>query len=440
MNIEGFGPGWDAPPTKILNEGEEGGKAWVPAETDVSIRPGWFYSPSTDDKVKSLAKLVDIYYTSVGRNSNLLLNVPPDKRGLIHPVDSARLIELRKVIDESFAVNLARKAKFKANHTRASKYAAKNLGDGKYDSYWTTDDNQLSASIEVDLGSKKTFNRVLIQEYIPLGQRVKAFSIEYWDGTEWKFVDRQTTIGYKRILRFPAIEAQKVRINIEESLACPVLNAIEIYNAPELLSPVEITRNKQGIVTIFCESKDPVIYYTLDGTLITPESERYTTPFPLPEGGTVMAKAYINNNTQSSETARRDFDIAPAKWSVVSPLGRGVDRAIDGNPNTVCVLPEGQNSITIDLGEDLMLHGFSYYPVYNSAGNINRYNFYTSLDSKKWDKHKDNVIFDNIKNNPVPHYIRFVDYKKARYIRLESLETVEPGRRVTIGEIGVITK
>ena len=235
MNIEGFAPGREAPSTQILNTGEQDGKAWVPAETDVSIRPGWFYSEKTDDEVKSLEKLLDIYYTSVGRNSNLLLNVPPDRRGLVHPNDSAKLMELRRALDETFAVDLAKNAKFTANHTRgnSSKYKAKNLADRNYDTYWTTDDNQLSASIEIDFGEKQTFNRLLLQEYIPLGQRVKAFSVEYWDGSEWQLVDRQTTIGYKRILRFPMIETQKLRVNIEESLACPVLNGIGVYKAPE---------------------------------------------------------------------------------------------------------------------------------------------------------------------------------------------------------------
>ena len=235
MNVEGFAPGREAPSTKILNSGEPDGNAWVPAETDVSIRPGWFYSAATDNRVKSLDKLMDIYYTSVGRNSNLLLNVPPDRRGLIHPNDSARLMEFRMAIDATFAVDLAKNAKFTASHTRgsSSKYGAKNLADGNFDTYWTTDDSQLSASIEIDFGKEQNFNRLALQEYIPLGQRIKVFSVEYREGNEWRLIDRQTTIGYKRILRFPTITSRKLRINIEESLACPVLNGIGVYKAAE---------------------------------------------------------------------------------------------------------------------------------------------------------------------------------------------------------------
>jgi alpha-L-fucosidase len=442
MNIEGFGPGHDAPASKILNTGEEGGKAWVPAETDVSIRPGWFYSASTDNRVKSLARMVDIYYTSVGRNSNLLLNVPPDRRGLIHKNDSARLMELRRIIDESFAVNLAKDAKFTASYTRGQspKYAAKNLANKRYDSYWTTDDDQLSASIEIDFEREQTFNRLTLQEYIPLGQRVKTFSVEYWDGNAWQLIDRQTTIGYKRILRFQSVTARKMRVNIEKSLACPVLNTIAVFNAPELLSPVAIMRNKNGMVSINCESKDPVIYYTIDGAEPTVNSQKYSKPFALPDGGTVMAKAFINNNTQSSETVSEDFDIAPTKWSVVSPEGRGFERAIDGNPYSSCVLPENNSAIVIDLGEKINLKGFTYHPVAGSSGNILTYNFYTGMNGKRWKKQMNNAGFDNIQNNPVPQFVRFKKPINARFIKLEAIRTVKPEKRAVIGEIGIISR
>ncbi len=432
----------DGASSGVLGSGTENGKEWLPAEVDVSIRPGWFYSPSTDDKVKSLNKMLDIYYSSVGRNGNLLLNVPPDRRGLIHPNDSARLMELRRTLDETFAVNMAKGAKFTADNTRgqSSKYGAKNLADGKFDTYWATEDNQLSASVEIDFGKEQAFNRLVLQEYIPLGQRVKTFNVEYWDGNTWQPIVSQTTIGYKRILRFPMVIAQKLRMNIIESLACPVLSEIGIYKAPEILSPLNVIRDKNGNVNILCESKDPVIHYTLDGNEPTVSSQRYTMPFALPTGGTVMAKAFINNGTQSSETVREDFDIAPTKWSVVLPEGRGIDRAIDGNPHSATTLPEKQTAVTVNLGEELTFQGFSYTPVNGSTGNIYRYNFYVSKDGKKWDKVKNNASFDNIQNNPVPQFVRFEQSVKAGFIKLEAVETVEPGKRVTIGEIGVITR
>ncbi len=234
LDTAGFTPGKGAPDPKILNTGQSDGAAWVPGETDTSIRPGWFYSPSTDDQVKSLNKLVDIYYTSVGRNSNLLLNVPPDRRGRIHPNDSTRLMELRQVIDESFRTNLLEGATVTANTTRGktAAFATPNLLDGKYDTYWCTDDGVTTATLEIDLKGEKAFNCLLLQEYIPLGQRVARFDIEYWDHTThtWIQAAKETTIGYKRLVRFPTVTSSKLRINIRESLACPLLNNVGLFH------------------------------------------------------------------------------------------------------------------------------------------------------------------------------------------------------------------
>src|SRR5690606_12832111 len=172
-----------APEQQVLNEGNEDGEAWVPAESDVSIRPGWFYSPSTDDKVKSLNHLLQIYYGSVGRNSNLLLNVPIDRRGLIHPADSARLMELRQVLNASFDENLALGKTVETLQIRGGhdQFGTHHLTDGDYDTYWATDDEVREATLTLDLGAEKEINRVVLQEYIPLGQRVKSFSVEAWD-------------------------------------------------------------------------------------------------------------------------------------------------------------------------------------------------------------------------------------------------------------------
>lgn len=238
LNIQGFTPGKGAPKTDVLNRGDVNGEAWVPGEVDVSIRPGWFYSPSTNDKVKSVDQLMDIYYSSVGRNANLLLNVPPDRRGLIHPTDSARLMEFKEAREKAFSSNLARNILAEASNVRGNnnKYAVENLFDGDKNTYWATDDGVTTASIEIDFKSEITFNNILFQEYIALGQRVEEFNIKYWTGSEWSKLIDATTIGYKRILRMPRVTTQKIKIEITKSLAEPVLSNLEIYNAPEIPS------------------------------------------------------------------------------------------------------------------------------------------------------------------------------------------------------------
>lgn len=121
----------------MLNAGNADGEKWVAAETDVSIRPGWFWRESENDKVKSVQQLLKIYYESVGRNSLLLLNVPADKRGHLHEADSVRLMELRAAIDEIFSTDLAEGAKAEACCVRggSKKFAASNILDDDYDSY-----------------------------------------------------------------------------------------------------------------------------------------------------------------------------------------------------------------------------------------------------------------------------------------------------------------
>lgn len=236
LNTDGFGVGAEAPESKVLNTGDENGKYWIPAEVDVSIRPGWFYSANTDNQVKTLDQLESIYNTSVGRNSNLLLNVPVNRDGLIHPTDSTRLMEFKKYLDAAYKTDLARSKKVSVSNVRGKdkKFTGQNLTDGNNETYWTTDDQVKNAVITIDLGKETELNRIILEEFIKLGQRVKSFSVEYLEGSEFKTLDTQTTIGRKRILVFPTVKTTKIRVNILDANACPVLSSVQLYKAPDL--------------------------------------------------------------------------------------------------------------------------------------------------------------------------------------------------------------
>lgn len=444
LNIAGFEPGLGAPPTEVLNSGNMNGEKWVPAEVDVSIRPGWFYSPSTDDKVKTIEHLTDIYYTSVGRNSNLLLNVPPTREGRIHKNDSTRLMEFKKVIDESFANDLMKGAKMNASNTRgkSSQYGTSNITDGSFDTYWASDDNVKQVTLEIELPKKETFNRFMVQEYIPLGQRITAFSLDIWNDetNDWQRIADATTIGYKRILRFPMVTASKLRMNIEDAFACPTINNIGLYKAVEFISTPVISRDKQGMVTITCPSPDPVIYYTTDGTEPTTSSVRYEKPFPLEKGGKVRAVAMIDNNRKKSEIVNVNFDIAPIKWTVSSPQGIDATQAIDGNRNNYATIDKSE-ALIINLGENLTLKGFIYAPVNHvNAPNIYRYTLSVSNDNKQWKTVKRSATFNNIKNNPIAQEVLFDAPVDAQYIKLEALELTTNQPKYSIAEIAVLTK
>ena len=234
LRINDVYPGYDN--YYELTSGHADGDTWVASECDVSIRPGWFYHESEDQKVKSVEHLTDLYYRSVGHNGTLLLNFPVDKEGLIHPIDSANAVNFHKQIMAELGNDLLKKASIKASNTRDQKlYGTQNLTDGNYDTYWATEDGVTEATLEITLKGTQKVNRMKLQEYIPLGQRIRKFSVDYFDGRQWQPVrinEATTTIGYKRLLRFQPVTAKKLRIRFEDSRGPICINALGAYYAP----------------------------------------------------------------------------------------------------------------------------------------------------------------------------------------------------------------
>lgn len=227
----------------MLHYGLEDGDSWVPGETNTSIRPGWFHHSAEDENVKSLSKLMDTYYKSVGRNSTLLLNYPIMANGRIHPTDSLRGIAFNNMIKEVFCNDLALEATASASSVRGgdSKYGARNTIDGDRNTYWATDDEVPGGSVTLAFSRPTTFNRFLAEEYITLGQRVKAWSLEaHVDGRWIPLHDaltedgKLTTIGNRRIVCFPAVTADKVRFTVTDSKAAPVISRLSVFNAPDI--------------------------------------------------------------------------------------------------------------------------------------------------------------------------------------------------------------
>ena len=214
-----------------LQHGDPGGTVWRPGESDVSIRPGWFWHKKEDEKVRSVDNLVDLYFKSVGRNSLLLLNVPPNDQGLLSDGDAQRLVEFRTRLDVMFRTDLALSRKAAAGNARGNSgaYAPARALDGNADSYWATDDGVTSSWMEVDLGKPEKFNLAAIQEAIALGQRVESYHLEYRDGAAWKEFAGGTTIGHKRLDRFEPVTAQHVRLVIDKALACPAISSFSLY-------------------------------------------------------------------------------------------------------------------------------------------------------------------------------------------------------------------
>ena len=237
LEVEGFEPGAGSPPVEVLNGGTPGAAHWAAAETDVSIRPGWFWRASETDRVKSVQELLKIYYESVGRNSLLLLNVPPDTRGRIDPVDSLRLLEFRAALDTIFSRDHAAYATVLGS-SRGRSFAPANVLSPDYDRYWALADGETTGTLTFELDGEKTFNRIVLQEYIPLGQRINAFHLEALtpDGT-WQEIARETTVGYKRIVLTPTTTTNAIRLTIDSSLATPTLTHFSLHFDPVYCSP-----------------------------------------------------------------------------------------------------------------------------------------------------------------------------------------------------------
>lgn len=217
-----------------LARGDKGGSHWIGVEVDVSIRPGWFYHASEDTRVKTPAQLVDIWYASVGRGANLLLNLPPDRRGLINEKDVESLRGMRAILDATFSKNLAADCAARASEIRNGndRFAAVNVLDHDPGTAWSTGDGVTSGSIEVSLAKEETFNVVRVSEAIALGQRVESFEIEAWVDGAWRSVFKGTTIGPRRIVRFPAVTSDRVRLSIRAALGPPVINELGVFFGP----------------------------------------------------------------------------------------------------------------------------------------------------------------------------------------------------------------
>ncbi len=233
LNIDGFTAGAGAPSPDTLNTGNIYGKYWIPAECDVSIRPGWFYHRKEDSLVKTPEQLFEIYLKSVGRGANLLLNVPPDDRGLFTSYDSAALMGFRKLREKSFADNLSKAGKGYFI-TGDKRQLAKYLNDGSRKSAAVITDPS-SQTLDIHFDKPQKFNCILLKEKLANGQHCKSFRITISSNGQTVKEIEGTTVGHKRILTFPEVSATDVSFSITDQKGITGISEIETYLIPEKL-------------------------------------------------------------------------------------------------------------------------------------------------------------------------------------------------------------
>lgn len=366
-------PGYDK--SYELQYGHPDGNQWVPAECDVSIRPGWFYHPEEDDRVKSPDQLVDLYYRSVGHNAALLLNFPVDRRGLIHPVDSANAVRFHEMIQQQLKTNLVAGMTPKVSNARGGDFVASALTDDNFDTYWATEDGVTTADIEFSFDTPTRMNRMMLQEYIPLGQRVKAFVVEYLDKDTWlpvKLNEETTTIGYKRLLRFETVETKGIRIRITDARGPLCLSNVGVYDAG-------------NVSDSFVEKVEDI----------------ESVPYLLPD-------------VKAEEAAM----------------------ASDKQSQTTCFV-EGDR-LLIDLQEERMVSSLHFLPDQGepNKGLIANYEIRVGTSKEAVNQLVKAGEFSNIQNNPVMQSVFFTPVK-ARYIELKATRMIRAGEPMGFAELGV---
>lgn len=215
--------------TANMRTGNFGGERFICAEVDTSIRPGWFYHKNQDYFVKSPRQLVDLWFNSVGSSALMLLNFPPDRRGIVHELDSANAIKANEIVSKALAVNFAANATVTADSVREG-YSPDNIINGNYDAVYAASDDNINPVIELTLPAPATFDTFIIGEYIELGIRVNGFTFEALIDGEWKLIADKKSIGYKKAVNFEKITTDKIRINIYGAGAAPVIREFGLYD------------------------------------------------------------------------------------------------------------------------------------------------------------------------------------------------------------------
>jgi alpha-L-fucosidase len=372
-------------------DGERGtrhGRDWMPGEVDVSIRHGWFWHEHENGHVKSPQHLWNIYLQSVGRGAHFLLNVPPDRRGIIHERDVSSLTRFGDLLRETFARNLAAGASLKASHIRGGDpaWGPDRMIDSDKWSAWTTDDEVREASVEITLPGAKTFNLVRLREDIRLGQRIDDVALDVMADGNWKEVARAQTVGYCRLWEIPTVTTDRVRLRVVKSSACPALSDFGLFLRPAIPP--------------------------LDGAVVKLRPQDRN-------GWSVTASAVATGNSASA--------------------------AIDGDPATFWHTHDeskGESGLpqdlTLDLGKVKAIKGFTALPRQDGIahGMVDRYRAETSTDGKTWTLVAEGE-FSNIRANPIEQVVSFVSPVSARYLRIQAVRALEK-RHASFAEIGVL--
>jgi len=365
--------------------------SWTPAEADVSIRPGWYYHPNQNVRVRSPQNLINLYFQSVGRGASLNLGLPPDTRGRLHDNDVASLKRFGEWQRETFGTDLTKGAKATASNTRGGdkRFSPENAIDGNRDTYWCTDDTELTPEFVLDLAKEVGFNVVSLREYLSLGQRVDDWALDMWEDGQWVGFAKGTGIGSRRLVRGVPVTTGRVRLRITKAAACPAVNEFGLHREPEWARKVPVTADNP------------------------------------------------------------DLGMSKKRWKIHScsyaaPGGGAAERAIDGNVKTLWHThgPDGEHGapheVAIDMGKEVAIKAFLYMPRRDGTTRaiVDRYEYHVSSDGKTWGKAAGGE-FGNIAANPIQQVVTLKKPAKARYFKFVALHSAN-GIPLSAAELGVV--
>ena len=413
------------------------------AETDTSIREGWFYRDDTYQKVRSADDVFDIYERSVGGNSTLLLNIPPNREGKFSQQDVEVLQEVGKRIRETYNTNLFAKAK-----------GAKKVTDNNPNTYVFL--KKKNKEIVLTTKEPQTINRIMIQEAVAThSERVEKHAVDAWIGNQWVEVAAATNIGYKRILRFPEVTTNKIRVRVLEWRMNPAISHISAHYYKTRPPQLDFARNTEGMVTIAPKQADfkwnpsgenasdnlnmgHEIYYTLDGSEPTQQSNLYTQPF-FAENQEIKAVSFLKG--EKGSTASTTVGLVKKDWKLVEVSSqlqrRTAGHAFDANNRTFWQSEESDEPhfITIDLGSQKSVSAMIYTPqTIHPEGMIARGDIMISNDGENWET-ATQFVFGNLINDPTPRTHRFGKTVEARFIKIVTTEISNNSKSAAIAEI-----
>jgi alpha-L-fucosidase len=424
---------------------------WYPAEVNTSILNGWFWS--AEKRPKSAARLVDYFYTSIGRNGNMLLNLAPDTRGLVPDDQLGALRGMAEVVHATFADDLAAGADLGADSSNPANGPAL-LHDGDLDTWWEAAPGRTGATMTLTLPAVTTFDVVSLQEAVDhRGQRIESFVVETWDGSSWtapSTIEEQTTVGHKRLLRLTVpVTTDRVRIRITGCRLEPTLAEMGLFQQARPAAPAVSERSRGGLITLTHPHPEPIVY-TLDGTPPTARSPVYDGPVSIPDGGTLQAALLTPGGRLGLVAIKTVVGAAPAGWTVrdvtgedAGPIAFAADHAIDADAATLWKARASGDgappSLTVDMGRARRIGGFAYLPRQDWVfeGVVDRYRFETSRDGTHWRTQVASGTFDNIKNNPLLREVTFAAVE-ARLFRFTALRDVEQSGWASVAEITVL--